>query len=147
MRSLKDGAGMEGKADQLNVMRAEVAAVQKTNAADAVDKINQIVDRVMVAEAGATKEVRVSFNQDFLAGTEVMIRKDGGKISIEFNTTSADSFNFLSKGEQSLTSQLQNKLGDNVSVDINMQGSEMGQQQDGRSKNEYFGEDSDDKQE
>jgi len=147
MRSLKEPlAGMEGKAEQLTAMKAETAAIQKTNAADAVDKINKIVDRIMVAEVGATKEVKVAFNQDFLAGTDVTIRKDAGKISIEFNTTSADSFNFLSKGEQALTNQLQNKLGDNVSVDINMQGAETEQQQDGRSKNEFLGDEEKDEE-
>lgn len=145
MRSMKESmAGAEGKAEQLHTMKAETAVIQKTNAADAVDKINKIVDRIMVAEAGATKEVKVSFNQDFLAGTDVTIRKEAGKISVEFNTTSTESFNFLSKGEQTLANQLQNKLGDNVSVDINMQGSEMDQQQDGRSRNEFLGEDDQD---
>ncbi len=138
LRSMKDSSeGMDIRADKIQMAgKAEVATVQKTNATDAVDKINKIVDRIMLAEAGSTKEVKVAFNQDFLAGTDVTIRKDGGKIMVEFNTTSADSFNFLSKGEQSLISQLQNKLGDDVSVDIR----DMSQQQDGRSKNEYTGE-------
>ena len=150
MKSLKDSM-MEvqgnSKQTQIEAMKTETAAIQKTNAADAADKINKIVDRVMVAEAGATKEVKVEFNKDFLPGTEVTIRKDGGKINVEFNTSSNDSFNFLSKGEQALAEGLKNKLGDNVSVDIQMQGGENDQPKDGRSRNEFIADEDQDEME
>ena len=124
---------------------ANAAAVQQSNAADNVDKVNEIVNRIMVAEAQNTKEVKVSFNQDFLAGTEMTIRKEDGFINIEFNTVSADSFDFLNKGERALMQQLQNKLGDEVSVSINLQDSNSAdQQQDGRSRNEFVGEEDQD---
>lgn len=129
-----------------NITTTETAAVQKTDLSESVDKINKIVDRIMLAEAGSTKEARISFNQDFMPGTEVMIRKEGGQLSVEFTTTSAESFDFLNKNEQLLMTQLQNKFGD-AAVSVNMQESQMEQQEDGRSRNEFVAEEDDDEKE
>ncbi len=139
MRSLSQGKTTA----PTNINVTETAAVQQTNASESVEKINKIVDRIMLAEAGSTKEARISFSQDFLPGTEVMIRKEGGQLSVEFATTSPESFDFLSKNEQSLMSQLQNKFGD-AEVSVNMQQSQMEQEEDGRSRNEFVAEDDDD---
>lgn len=138
-------AGEAGRAAaEVNVQRT--AEVQGVNNKAMVEQIEKIADRVMVSAAADMKAVKVDFKNSMLPGTEMMIRKDAaGKMSIELTTTSADSFSFLSKGEQALVDTLNRRLGSDVSVDIRMQ--QAGQEQDsgdGRSREQYQPQDDDD---
>ncbi len=128
-----------------DVSAAKTAEVQGANTQDAIDKIEKIVERIQVQTAGDVKTVNIKLNNNILPGTEVMFRREGGEIKVEFMTTSADSFNFLSKGEQALSDTLNRKFGDNVSVNIQMQNdSDSDQSGDGRSRNQYAGDESQD---
>ena len=125
---------------------SKTAEVQSVDNKQMVDRIDKIVDKIMVSNAADVKAVKVEFKDGVLPGTEVMIRKDAaGKLTVEFTTTSTESFNFLNKGEQSLVDTLNKKMGNDVTVDIKMQGNEMDQNTgDGRSREQYV-EDTDDK--
>ncbi len=126
-----------------DVSAAKTAEVQGANTQDAIDKIEKIVERIQVQTAGDVKTVNIKLNNNILPGTEVMFRREGGDIKVEFMTTSSDSFNFLSKGEQALSDTLNRKFGDNVSVNIQMQNdSDSDQSGDGRSRNQYAGDES-----
>ncbi|GAA4652828.1 hypothetical protein GCM10023116_51120 [Kistimonas scapharcae] len=128
-----------------DVSAAKTAEVQGANTQDAIDKIEKIVERIQVQTAGDVKTVNIKLNNNILPGTEVMFRREGGEIKIEFMTTSTDSFNFLSKGEQALNDTLNRKFGDNVSVNIQLQNdSDSDQSGDGRSRNQYAGDESQD---
>ena len=126
-----------------------VAASQAADSSQMVEKMNAVADKIMVSTAADVKAVKVNFNNNVLPGTEVMIRKDGaGQLSLEFTTTSTDSFNLISRGEQALVETLNRKMGSEVSIDIKMQGrdgdSDTG---DGRSREQYVSEDDPDTQE
>ncbi len=143
----EDGAGMGGEAGK--AMEARLGATAQAQAADnkeMLDKINKIADKIMVSNAQDVKAVKVDFNNSVLPGTEVMIRKDAtGKLHIDFTTTSAESFNFLNKGEQALMDTLNRKIGGDIAVDIKMQGGGADQDTgDGRSREQYFDEDDQD---
>ena len=126
-----------------DVSAAKTAEIQGANTQDAIDKIEKIVERIQVQTAGDVKTVNIKLNNNILPGTEVMFRREGGEVKVEFMTTSADSFNFLSKGEQALSDTLNRKFGDNVSVNIQMQNdSDSDQSGDGRSRNQYAGDES-----
>ncbi|MCL6271702.1 hypothetical protein M3P05_17425 [Sansalvadorimonas sp. 2012CJ34-2] len=145
--SREDGAfgGEAGKA--MDARMGKAAEVQGVENKAMIDKIDKIADKIMVSNAQDVKAVKVDFNNSVLPGTEVMIRKDAtGKLNIEFTTTSADSFNFLNKGEQALMDTLNRKIGGDISVDIKMQGGGADQDTgDGRSREQYAFEDEDDK--
>ena len=144
----EDGAfaGDAGKA--MDARMGKAAEVQGVDNKAMIDKIDKIADKIMVSNAQDVKAVKVDFNNGVLPGTEVMIRKDAaGKLSIEFTTTSAESFNFLNKGEQALMDTLNRKIGGDISVDIKMQGGGADQDTgDGRSREQYAPEDDKDDQ-
>ncbi|MTI14268.1 type III secretion HpaP family protein [Sansalvadorimonas verongulae] len=137
--------------DAAKVMDARMgktAEVQPVDNKQMVDKIDKIVDKIMVSSAGDVKAVKVDFKNDMLPGTEMMIRKDAttGKMTIEFTTTSAESFNFLNKGEQALMDTLNKKMGGDIEVNIKMQGGNADQDTgDGRSREQYVAEDDEDR--
>ena len=142
--SRNDGPGAAvgdaGRGQGMDPGSTRVAEAQPlSNNKAMVEQIEKIADRVMVSAAADLKMVKVDFKNSVLPGTQMMIRKDGaGKLHIELTTTSADSFNFLNKGEQVLVDTLNRKLGADVSVDIRMQ--QAGQDQDtgdGRSREQY----------
>lgn len=121
------------------ISSAKTANVQGVSTQDAIDKIEKIVDRIQIQTAGDVKAVNIKLNNNILPGTEVMFRREDGEIKITFTTTSTESLNFLSKGEQSLKETLNKKFGDSVTVDIQHQNND---NQDGRSRNQYVGVDS-----
>ncbi len=131
----------------LEARMGKTAEVAPADNKDMIDKIDKIADKIMVSTAADVKTVKIDFKDGVLPGTEVMIRKDAaGKLQIDFTTTSADSFNFLNKGEQALMDTLNRKMDGDVTVNIKMQGSGAeGDTGDGRSREEYMAEDEDDK--
>ncbi|WP_281645581.1 type III secretion HpaP family protein [Parendozoicomonas sp. Alg238-R29] len=145
----KDEGDAMAHGDAAKTMEARMgktAEVQGVDNKQMVDKIDKIVDKIMVSNASDVKAVKVDFKNDMLPGTEMMIRKDAtGKMSIEFTTTSAESFNFLNKGEQALMDTLNKKMGGDIEVNIKMQGGGADQDTgDGRSREQYFADDNDD---
>ena len=150
----EDGEAMAhgDAAKAMDARLGKTAEVQAVDNKTMVDKIDKIVDKIMVSSAGDVKAVKVDFKNDMLPGTEMMIRKDAttGKMTIEFTTTSAESFNFLNKGEQALMDTLNKKVGGDIEVNIKMQsggtGKESGADQDtgdGRSREQYVTDDDD----
>ncbi|PJE80007.1 hypothetical protein CI610_00988 [invertebrate metagenome] len=78
--------------------------------------------------------------ENILPGTEIRINRHGGELTVTLNTTSAEAHNFLAQHRASLEQSLTERFGnDAVKVDINMSG-EGGEQNDGRSRNEYVAE-------
>lgn len=139
-------ANSEG-AKTMEARMGKTAEVQGVDNKQMAEKIDKIVDKIMVSNAADVKAVKVDFKSDVLPGTEMMIRKDAttGKMTIEFTTTSAESFNFLNKGEQALMDTLNKKVGGDVEVNIKMQGGGTDQDTgDGRSREQYQAEDDDD---
>ncbi|CAM3692687.1 type III secretion HpaP family protein [Parendozoicomonas haliclonae] len=133
-----DTALMADAGKSLEARIGKTAEAQAVDNKAMIDKIEKIADRIMVSNAADVKQVKVDFKDGVLPGTEVMIRKDAtGKLQIEFTTTSADSFNFLNKGEQALMDTLTRKMGGYVSVDIKMQSGSDQDTGDGRSREQY----------
>ncbi|MCK5895081.1 MAG: hypothetical protein KAG53_11945 [Endozoicomonadaceae bacterium] len=122
------------------ISSAKTAEVQSVSTQETIDKIEKIVDRIQIQTAGDVKSVNIKLNNNILPGTEVMFLRENGKIKITFTTTSAESLNFLSKGEQSLAETLNKKFGDSVTVNIQRQNND-NPDQDGRSRNQYVGDD------
>lgn len=102
--------------------------------------INKLVDKIMVSSKDAIEgaEVRITLKDNILPGTEIRIQRIAGELQVTMNTSSADSHNFLVANEASLMKNLE-KLGEKVQVNINMSGGG-GEQSDGRSQQEYVGE-------
>ncbi|MGI9276199.1 MAG: type III secretion HpaP family protein [Endozoicomonas sp.] len=104
--------------------------------------INKLVDKIHVSAKDAINgaEVRLSMKDAILPGTEIRIQRMGGELTVTMNTTSAESHNFLAQHEASLMKSLSDRFGnDKVQVNINMSGGG-GEQSDGRSREEYVGE-------
>ena len=142
-QSREDGSFGGDAAKALEARMGKTAETQGVDNKAMIDKIDKIANKIMVSSAQDVKAVKVDFNNSVLPGTEVMIRKDAtGKLHIDFTTSSAESFNFLNKGEQALMDTLNRKIGGDISVDIKMQGGGTDQNPgDGRSREQYFGED------
>lgn len=135
------GQELGGQGRVAEVIVAKTAEVQVVNTQDAIEKIEKIVDRIQVLAAGDVKTVNIKLNKSILPGTEIRFHREADGIKIEFVTSSADSLNFLSKGEQALMASLNKKFGDNVSVSIQLQQSDNSDQSgDRRSRNQYTGE-------
>ena len=149
-KDVMDGDEAIANSEGAKIMEARMgktAEVQGVDNKQMAEKIDKIVDKIMVSNAADVKAVKVDFKSDVLPGTEMMIRKDAttGKMTIEFTTTSAESFNFLNKGEQALMDSLNKKMGGDVEVNIKMQGGGTDQDTgDGRSREQYQAEDDDD---
>ena len=149
-RSVYSNREQEHGAQALHAKGADISAtgtteVRGVNTQAVIDKIDKIVEHIQVQTAGDVKTVNIKLNNSILPGTEVVFRREGGDIKIEFTTTSADSFNFLSKGEHVLSDTLNRKFGDNVYVDIQLQSdSDSDQPDDGRSRNQYVEDESQD---
>ena len=106
------------------------------------ETINKLVDKIHVSAKDAVNgaEVRLSMKDAILPGTEIRIQRMGGELTVTMNTTSAESHNFLAQHEASLMKSLSDRFGnDKVQVNINMSGGG-GEQNDGRSRDEYVGE-------
>ena len=149
-RSVYSNREQEHGAQAVHAKGADISAtgtteVRGVNTQAVIDKIDKIVEHIQVQTAGDVKTVNIKLNNSILPGTEVVFRREGGDIKIEFITTSADSFNFLSKGEHVLSDTLNRKFGDNVYVDIQLQGdSDSDLPDDGRSRNQYVEDESQD---
>ena len=136
---------MEGLRSTMGIQMNSTAEVQAVDNKAMIDKIEKIADRIMISNAADVKTVKVDFKDGVLPGTEVVIRKDAaGKINVEFTTTSSESMNFLSRGEQALTETLNRKLGGEIVVDIKMRNADDNQDTgDGRSRQQYVADDDD----
>ena len=136
---------MEGPRSTMGIQMNSTAEVQAVDNKAMIDKIEKIADRIMISNAADVKTVKVDFKDGVLPGTEVVIRKDAaGKINVEFTTTSSESMNFLSRGEQALTETLNRKLGGEIVVDIKMRNADDNQDTgDGRSRQQYVADDDD----
>ena len=120
-------------------------AMQKADTA-LLQRAEQVAEKIMVQTAKDVKEVNIKFNDKVLPGTEVNVRRDADGIKLEFMTTSADSLNFINKGEAVLTEALNKRFDGNISIEVNFQGS-MEQSEDGSSRNEYIPDDFSDEDE
>ncbi len=115
-------------------------SIDKTqvNKATIPDKIHEIANQILVSNPEFSKkdEVRILLKDSFLPGTEIRIQKEPDGISVEFITKSEDSFRFLSPHTDSLRTVLEDRLGIQVNVQLQFSGS--GEQQDGRSRQRRF---------
>ncbi len=105
-------------------------------------QIQEIADRILVAtNKDGSQEVRISINDQALAGTEVRINKSlDGQLNIRFETSNANSFQTLVSSQDILKSALETQAS-NVRIEVS-QGSQQGQNQgESRGKMGYFQED------
>lgn len=110
--------------------------------------VDAVADRILVRDdPDAGSEVRIQLKESLLPGVEVRIRHDGGRLTVEFVSTNADSTRFLDGQRGGLASLLEARLKSDVEVRVTASdgtdgGGDTG---DGRSRNSYVsGDDSDD---
>lgn len=126
---------------QANASVAEVKSIDKVSGPKEINEvINKLVDKIHVSAKDSINgaEVRITMKENILPGTEIRIQRMGGELTVTMNTTSADTHNFLAVNEASLAKSLNERFGDKVQVNINLSGGD--QPGDGRSREQYEGE-------
>ncbi|MCW7554000.1 type III secretion HpaP family protein [Endozoicomonas gorgoniicola] len=119
----------------------DIKAIDKVSGPKEINEvINKLVDKIHVSAKDSINgaEVRITMKENILPGTEIRIQRMGGELTVTMNTTSADTHNFLAVNESSLLKSLNERFGDKVQVNINMSGGD--QPGDGRSREQYEGE-------
>lgn len=119
----------------------QIKGIEKITAPREVNEvINKLVDKIHVSAKDSINgaEVRITMKENILPGTEIRIQRMGGELTVTMNTTSTDTHNFLAVNESSLQKSLNERFGDKVQVNINLSGGD--QPGDGRSREQYEGE-------
>jgi len=134
------------KMSQFNILLPQQSASPNMDSVDRIkiskatipDEVYEIANQILVSnpEFSNKDEVRIVLKESFLPETEIRIRKESDGISVEFITKSEDSFRFLSPHTDSLRTVLEDRLGAQVNVQLQFSGS--GEQQDGRSRQRRF---------
>ena len=126
---------------QANKSVTETKGIDKISGPKEINEvINKLVDKIHVSAKDSINgaEVRITIKDNILPGTEIRIQRMGGELTVTMNTTSTDTHNFLAVNEASLTKSLNERFGDKVQVNINLSGGD--QPGDGRSREQYEGE-------
>lgn len=117
----------------------QAASVKEVNAA-----LQKMADQIHVSAKDAVNgaEIRISMKDSVLPETEIRIMRNAGELTVTLNTRSAEAGNFMAAHEASLQKTLAEKFaGEKVNVNINLSGGD--NPEDGRSRNQYAGDDSD----
>ncbi len=99
-----------------------------------LEKIQTLVDQILVSvpDAKGGQEVRIRLNPEVMPGTEIRFERHEGQLDITFVSSDSSSLAFLGEHRQDLANQLQNRLGQDVNLE--MRSKEQQQEQDGRSR-------------
>lgn len=131
------GSDSQIKADiQIREMQ-QAASVKEVNAA-----LQKMADQIHVSAKDAVNgaEIRISMKDSVLPDTEIRIMRNAGELTVTLNTKSAEANNFLASHEASLQKSLSEKFaGEKINVNINLSGGD--NPEDGRSRNQYSGDD------
>ena len=125
---------------QANSQVTDIKGIDKISGPKEVNEvINKLVDKIHVSSKDAINgaEVRITMKENILPGTEIRIQRMGGELTVTMNTTSTDTHNFLAVNQDSLMKSLNERFGDKVQVNINLSGGD--QPGDGRSREQYEG--------
>lgn len=125
-----------------NVNQVERTTVVAPHAIELAQQIkDQMVDRILVSSSdlNENREIILKLNPNLLAETQVSFQKVGQALQVQFMSQNADSLKFLSVFQLDLQGYLQDELKNfrSVSVRIQQGSTDMGQPQDGRSRNPY----------
>lgn len=125
-----------------NINQAEMKTVGAPHAIELAQQIkDQMVDRILVSSSdlNENREVILKLNPNLLAETQVSFQKVGQALQVQFMSQNTDSLKFLSVFQLDLQGYLQDELKNfrGVSVRIHQGNTDMGQPQDGRSRNPY----------
>ncbi len=115
-----------------------------TNIKEANAALQKMADQIHVTSRDAVNgaEIRISLKESVMPGTEIRILRNAGELTVTLNTRSAEANNFFASHEASLQKTLAERFtGEKVNVNINMSGGD--NPEDGRSRNQYTNEDSD----
>ncbi|MCG8453486.1 MAG: hypothetical protein MI717_09945, partial [Spirochaetales bacterium] len=93
------------------------ALAPKTDA----ERIDSMVDRILVSADKADKEVRIQLKDSILPGTEIRMTRDDAGLKLQLVTTHQSSMNFLTEHRDNLQQTLAQKLSTDVQVDLNYQ--------------------------
>ena len=127
-----------------NIQLTEIQQAKSVKEVEAT--LQKMADQIHVSGKDAVNgaEIRISIKDSILPGTEVRIQRHGGELTVTMNTSSAEAHNLLAQHQASLQKHLNDRFS-NEQVQINFHMTdESGDQNDGRSKNEYVSEDNDD---
>ncbi|MDR2735545.1 MAG: hypothetical protein LBB20_01740 [Puniceicoccales bacterium] len=120
--------------------RIDESASLKSSAERLAKISSEIVSRILVSHAAldAKQEVRVRLSNAILPGTEILISKDGTKLSVQFNTTVSESAFFLMGRQGELRQHLMDNLKEISHVEIKLKDDSQARwtSGDGRSKNQ-----------
>ncbi|WP_067520320.1 type III secretion HpaP family protein [Endozoicomonas ascidiicola] len=124
----------------------QLREIQQTNNVKEVEAtLNKLADQIKVSAKDAINgaEVRITMKDSVLPGTEIRIQRNAGELTVTMNTSSAEAGNFLAQHEAGLQKLLADRFSnDRVQVNVNLAGSN-NQDADGRSRNQYVGEEND----
>ncbi|WP_027185220.1 type III secretion HpaP family protein [Desulfovibrio inopinatus] len=102
-------------------------------------QIQEVCDRVLVSHEGTATghEVRIQLKENVIPGTEVRLRMEGGKLSVQLVTNDAHSYAMLNELGTDLASRLNGKLPEDCVVHVEMEDGK--QQQFGQSNHQDQG--------
>ena len=141
--ALAQGADAKVKTNMQIREMQQAASVKEVNAA-----LQKMADQIHVSAKDAVNgaEIRISLKDSVMPGTEIRIMRNAGELTVTLNTRSAEANNFFASHEASLQKALAERFGDEkVSVNINMSGGDT--PEDGRSRNQYSGDENNDEAE
>ena len=126
---------------------AQQAATQSvsrmpTDSKEVFSKIGNEIVAKMIATSdalAAKQEVKMSFKNDVLQGTEATLLKDGNKLSVNFITDVDKSEQIILQNRNDLQSLLLEKLhGTEVVIEVSRGKNTNSDTGDGRSRNQYY---------
>ncbi len=102
-----------------NSMNKDITAASGASSNLSSDSVQEIADRILTAtKADGSQEVRISLSDKALAGTEVTINRAlDGQLSVQFNTSNANSFQTLVAAQDALKEAL-NQTNTDVKVEV-----------------------------
>ncbi len=125
------------------VATPESAQVPASRAAELAE---QVADRILVSvpESGSGSEVRISLKESVLDGSDVRIFREAGELRVVFIPQSASAGQFLADNRSVLQQTLGDRLQDervHVEVESSDRGDASGQDNEGRSRQQYVPQD------
>ena len=138
MTGMEGRGQFEGTAKEQSGIQQQ-ANIQNTRSSEMANDMRQLADRISTAADAAkgTSEVKISLKNDFLPGTEISVKQVNGELKVNIVTNNPDAHQVMNSGAEQLMSNLKEKFGDNVSVDLQMESEDQGQDDpDGRSRNQ-----------
>jgi hypothetical protein len=127
---------------------AGVAGAQSTASAGLSNShlqnlVDKIASQIYVSKGeldGGKSSVLITFKPDVLPQTQVLLSRSNGVLNVAFQSNLMDSTQLLTQNQTQLQQALNQRLQEPVAVTVNGQGGVASEQNEGRSRGQYFAE-------